>query len=72
MTVPFELRRRPPEEIAATAAAERSDARLVGQIGRILLDAESLEDAGAQILAIADAKAIGADLLDEMVREATQ
>jgi hypothetical protein len=69
---PFVLHRRAPEDIAARAAAEHADARLVAQLGRVIRDAETLEDAGNQILAIADAKAIGADLLAEMAAERLQ
>lgn len=68
---PFVLRRRPPQDVARIAEQERADAKLVEQLGRVIRDAETLEDADKQILAIADAKALGAALLDEMAREAT-
>lgn len=61
-----------PQDYARTAAQERADAALVELLGRAIRDAENLEGAGAEILAIANAKAANADRLTEMAAERLQ
>lgn len=54
------------------ADRERADADLLSLLGRVVRDAESFEDAGRQIEAVAEAKRAGAEALAEMAAERLQ
>lgn len=59
-------------QLAATAERLRHEAELVDLVGRVLADADgSLPAAAAGLVAVATAKRVGADHLDEMAQEAS-
>lgn len=69
---PFVIRRRSPEDMARIAEQERAHGDLLLLIGRVLRDAHSLTDAGAQVVVLGDTKKAAAEVLAETARDALE
>lgn len=59
-----------PENLSRTAGQLRAEAEFAALIGRVIEDADSLQDAGQSLGSVATAKHAAADRLDEMVEDA--